>query len=119
MFTTSYSKMSNAFSVIRFIATTCIDQLEHIRKHLSTKCSSWSMFHQQLILLRGIFQKNGYPENFIDRCFKLFLNRIHILKEKDRTVEKKPPSLVILNRKIAKPGINFCKAIFGTKKSRI
>ena len=36
--------------------------------------SSWSMFHQQLILLREILQKNGYPENFIDRCFKLFLN---------------------------------------------
>ena len=43
-------------------------------------CSSWSMFHQKLILLRDIL-KNGYPENFIDRCFKLFLNRIHILKK--------------------------------------
>ena len=52
------------------------------------------MFHQQLILLREIFQKNGYPENFIDRCFKLFLNRIHILKEKVPTVEKKPLQLV-------------------------
>ena len=51
--------------------------------------SSWSMFHQRLILLREIFQKNGCPENFIDRCFKLFLNRIHILKEKVPTVEKK------------------------------
>ena len=29
-----------------------------------------------------LFQKNGYPENFIDRCFELFLNRIHILKKK-------------------------------------
>ena len=48
------------------------------------------MFHQQLILLREIFQKNGYPENFIDRCFKLFLNRINILKEKASAVEKKP-----------------------------
>ena len=45
-------------------------------------CSSWSMFHQQLILLREIFQKNGYPENFIDRCFKLFLNRVHISKKR-------------------------------------
>ena len=48
------------------------------------------MFHQQLILLREIFQKNGYPENFIDRCFKLYLNRINILKEKVSAVEKKP-----------------------------
>ena len=31
--------------------------------------------------LTEIFQKNCYPENFIDRYFKLlFLNRIHILK---------------------------------------
>ena len=33
-----------------------------------------------------LFQKNGYPENFIDnsslRCLKLFLNRIQILKKK-------------------------------------
>ena len=48
-------------------------------------CSSWSMFHQQLILLREIFQKNGDPENFIDGYF----NRIYILKEKVPTVEKK------------------------------
>ena len=40
-------------------------------------CSIWSMLHQQLYV-GEIFQKNGYPENFIDRCFKLFLNRIHI-----------------------------------------
>ena len=48
------------------------------------------MFHQQLILLREIFQKNGYPEKFIDRCFQLFLNRIHILKEKVHTAKNKP-----------------------------
>ena len=58
-------------------------------------CSSWSMFDQQLILLTGILQKNEFPENFIDRCFKLFLNRIHILKEKVSTVEKKPLRLVL------------------------
>ena len=53
------------------------------------------MFHQQLILLRKIFQKNGCPENFIDRCFKLFLNRIHILKGKFPTVERKPLRLAL------------------------
>ena len=53
------------------------------------------MFHQQSILLKEIFQKNGYPDNFIDRCFKLFLNRIHILKENVPTVEKKPLQLVL------------------------
>ena len=52
------------------------------------------MFHQQLILLREMFQKNGYIEHFIDRCFELFLNRIHILKENVPTVDKKPLPLV-------------------------
>ena len=36
-------------------------------------CCSWSIFHHELILLREIFQNNGYAENFIDRCSKLFL----------------------------------------------
>ena len=40
------------------------------------------MPHQQLILFREIFQKNGYPESFISRCFKLFLNKNHMLTEK-------------------------------------
>ena len=58
--------------------------------------SSWSMFHQQLmILLREIFQKNGHPQNFIVRCFNFFSNRIHILKEKVPVVEKKPLLLVL------------------------
>ena len=45
-------------------------------------CSNWSMFHSQLTLLKQIFQKNGYPENFFDKCFKLLLNRNQVLKEK-------------------------------------
>ena len=53
------------------------------------------MFHQDLRLSTEIFQKNGYPDNFIVRCFKLFLNIIHILKEKVPTVGKKPPRLVL------------------------
>ena len=56
-----------------------------------------SIFHEELTLLTEIFQKNGYPDNFIGRCFKLFLNRIHILIEKVPTVEKKPLRLVLLN----------------------
>ena len=77
-------------------------------------CSSWSMFHQQLILLREIFQKNGYPENLIDRW-------IHIIKEKVATVEKEPLRLVLPNlgtmsrqtraklQKFIKGVLNCCK----------
>ena len=58
-------------------------------------CYSWSIFHQQLILSREIFLKNGYQENFIDKSFKFFFNRIHILKEKVPTVDKKPLRLIL------------------------
>ena len=68
------------------------------------------MFHQQLIRLREIFQKDSYPEDFIGRCFKLFLNRIHILKEKVPIVEKKVLRLVYTYLRIylCKLGLN-CK----------
>ena len=70
---------------------------------------------------RKIFQKNGYPENFINRCFKLFLNRIHILKEKVPITEKKPlrlalPHLITISlhnrtklQKSIKGVLNCCK----------
>ena len=75
-------------------------------------CSSWSTFHHQLIFLRKIFQKNVYSENVIDRYFRLLsLNRIHILKEKIYTVEKKLLPLVLLIYELyhCKLGLN-CKS---------
>ena len=32
-------------------------------------CSNWTQFHTELTFLNGIFQKNGYPDNFIDKRF--------------------------------------------------
>ena len=58
-------------------------------------CSNWTQFHTELIFLKGIFQKNGYPENFIDRCFKMFLNNVYLVKENVPTVEKKRLLLVL------------------------
>ena len=51
----------------------------------------------QITPLREIFQRNGYPQNFIDTCFKLFLSRIHIKKynkEKIVTVEKNVSAII-------------------------
>ena len=48
-----------------------------------------------MIFLIGIFQKNGYPENFIDKCFKKFVNNVHLIKENVPTVEKKCLLLVL------------------------
>ena len=79
------------------------------------------MFHSQLILLTDIFQKNDYPENFSDRCFKLFLKRITTLKKKVPTVEKKQLRLLLpylgtiplqTRTKLQKPikrALNCCK----------
>ena len=48
-----------------------------------------------MTLLTEIFQKNGFPENNIDKCFKLFLNITHILKEEVLTVAKKALRLAL------------------------
>ena len=74
------------------------------------------MFHSQLTVLEKIPQKNSFPENFIDRHFKLFLDRIHAHKEKVPTVEKKPLRLVLPTagatslQKSSKGILNFCKS---------
>ena len=52
-------------------------------------CSNWTQFHTVLNSPKGIFQKNSYPENFIDKCFKKFLNNIHPVKENIPTMKKK------------------------------
>ena len=43
----------------------------------------------ELTFLNRIFCKNDYPKNFIDKCFKKFLDNIHHVKEKAPIVERK------------------------------
>ena len=45
--------------------------------------------------LKEIFQRNGYPKSFIDKCFKKFLDRLHIIKPTSATVEKKALRIVL------------------------
>ena len=42
-----------------------------------------------------VFKSNGYPENFINNCFKAFLDSKHRMQEKVITVPKKPLFLVL------------------------
>ena len=35
-----------------------------------TLCSDWTKFHREIVTLKEIFQRNGYPTSFIDNCFK-------------------------------------------------
>ena len=47
------------------------------------------------MILKEIFQRNGYPKSFKDKCFKKFLDRLHIIKPTSATVEKKALRLVL------------------------
>ena len=58
-------------------------------------CSDWTKFHAESTFLKKIFCKNGYLESFIDKCFKKFLDNIHLVKEKVPTVERKHLLLVL------------------------
>ena len=60
-----------------------------------TLYSDWSKFHRELVILKEIFQRNGYPKSFIDKCFKKFLDRLHIVRPTSATVEKKASRLVL------------------------
>ena len=63
-------------------------------------CTDWKKFHAGLTFLKKIFHKNGYPENFIDKCFKKFLNNVHLVKEKVPAVERKRLLLVLLDLRV-------------------
>ena len=60
-----------------------------------TLCSDWTKFHRELITLKEIFQRNSYPTSCINKCFKNFLDRLHIIKSTLATVEKKSLCLVL------------------------
>ena len=44
-------------------------------------CSNVELFHQEILNLKDIFKRNGYPYNFIDICIKRFLSNIFIDKK--------------------------------------
>ena len=52
-------------------------------------CSDWTKFHLELVKLIDVFKINGYPENFINNCFKVFLDNKYRVREKVITVPKK------------------------------
>ena len=57
--------------------------------------SNWTQVHTELTFLKGIFQKNGYPEKLIDKCFKGFSNNICFSKENLPTVKIKYLLLIL------------------------
>ena len=60
-----------------------------------TLCSSWDKFHEEVSYLRMTFIKNSYPGFFIDKCIKLFLDKIFIAKQAVLTVPQKELSICL------------------------
>ena len=58
-------------------------------------CSDWTKFHLELVKLTDDFNNNGYPENFIDKCFKVFLDNKYRIQEKVITMPRKTLFLVL------------------------
>ena len=58
-------------------------------------CSSYGKFHEEIVKLKEIFKQNSYPEKFIDRCIKNFLNKLHVPKLLELTAAKKELLLVL------------------------
>ena len=58
-------------------------------------CSDWTKFHLELVKLTDVFKNNGYPQNFINNCFKVFLDNKYRMQEKVITVPKKTLFLVL------------------------
>ena len=83
--------------------------------------SDWTKFHLEVVKLKDVFKNNGYPENFVNNCFKVFLDNKYRIQEKVTTVPKKTLFLVLLNheqlsletrtklRKSLKVMLNCCK----------
>ena len=51
--------------------------------------SDWAKFHLELVKLIDVFKNNVYTENFINNCFKVFLDNKYSLRKKVTTVPKK------------------------------
>ena len=52
-------------------------------------CSNWTNFYNELVFMKDIFLKNGYPISLIEKCFKTFLDRLYLKRPQVLTAEKK------------------------------
>ena len=57
--------------------------------------SSLSGLHDEITRLKEILKKNGYPENFLDRCILKFFNKVYETKPTVTTVPKKEVRIIL------------------------
>ena len=60
-----------------------------------TLCSDWSKIHKEIINLRNIMLKNNFPAKFIDRCIKLFFDKLFL--KKVRLVPTVPKKVITIS----------------------
>jgi putative heme iron utilization protein len=58
-------------------------------------CSTYALFHLEVVKFKEIFLRNGYPPWFIDRCIKKFLEKIFTKKKIFQNVPKKEFLIVL------------------------
>ena len=58
-------------------------------------CCDWTKFLEELNFLKHVFLKNGYPLSFIEKCFKMVINKLVIIRPQVTTVEKKTLTLSV------------------------
>ena len=79
-----------------FMPVTYKFSLVHTLLHRSFSiCSSYEKFHEEIVLLKEVFKKNEYPQLFIDKCIKKYLNKLFVPKRIIHTVDKKQVLLVL------------------------
>ena len=57
--------------------------------------SSYEKFHEEIVKLKEIFKRKFYPEKFMDKCIKTFLNKLHVPKVVKLTAAKEELIIVL------------------------
>ena len=58
-------------------------------------CSSYEKFHEEIVLLKGIFKRNEYPQLLIDKCIKKYFSKLFVTKRIVHTVHKNEVRLIL------------------------
>ena len=77
-------------------------------------CTDWKKFQKELVFLKSVLNRNGYPRNFVDNCIKTFFDKITNPKPQVATCARKElriclPFLGTESLKIKKHLLKFAK----------
>ena len=60
-----------------------------------TLVSNFNKFHLEIVKLKEMLKKNGYPEGVFDKCVRMFLNKLYIPKKVFSTAPKLDIQIVL------------------------